>query len=111
MNKVEIKIEMASKPKPAKQVVETPAQIPNEQHHQVEYNFDHNYGEHNPGGQLNDANSLKDWEAFSQQISQQDPGKDREVKDALVQKEILDQGHAPQDFEHYLQKFKGRQMI
>jgi hypothetical protein len=29
------------------------------------------------------------------------------MKEALVRKEILEKGHAPQDFDYYLQKFQG----
>jgi hypothetical protein len=31
-----------------------------------------------------------------------------DVKQALINKEILEKGHAPQDFDYYLQQVKGR---
>lgn len=35
---------------------------------------------------------------------------DRDIKEALINKEILEKGHAPQDFDYYLQKFRGKCM-
>lgn len=34
-----------------------------------------------------------------------DDSQDQDQKEALVRKEILEKGHAPQDFDYYLQKF------
>ena len=34
-----------------------------------------------------------------------------DMKQALVNKEILEKGHMPQDFEYYLQKMKGMNIM